>query len=346
MAEITVLVTCAASLVVPSTLQALQQNASVAYRFVGVDASPEPLAGEYLADFYLVPRADETGYVKSVLEVVKQSNAQLLLVLSDAEALVLSEPAIRSQLEAVGCQVLLPAQEIVNCCVDKGLFMAFLQQDPNTAVPYQLIDHAPQLSASAALLEYPAKAFIVKPRRGCGSRGVMLIDATANPAELLLSRHYRRFTLDFVEQTLHERMDLDLLAMPWYGGKDYNIDVLCQAGQVVYSLVQQRVSPVMGAIMTAQIVDEEDINALVSLLVRRLNVTGLINIEIARCLQTGLPAVYEINPRPSAAFAFLAYQGVDILADVQAVYQSKQLASRRFGPMWIKRVWDQLYHAE
>jgi predicted ATP-grasp superfamily ATP-dependent carboligase len=101
----------------------------------------------------------------------------------------------------------------------------------------------------------------------------------------------------------------------------------------------------MGAIMTAKVVDEHDINVLLAALAQRLNVTGLVNVEVARCHRTGQPRVYEINPRPSAAFAFLCYQGVDVMSDLLVSFQGGALRPRRFQPMLVKRVWSQLHDA-
>jgi carbamoylphosphate synthase large subunit len=346
MSSQTVLVTCAASLVVPSSLAAIRQQAADSYRFIGVDASAEPLALDYLDGFYQIPFATEPDYVSTLLDIIAQTQANLLLVLSDNEALVLAEPTVRRRIEAMGCQLLLPDYEVIRCCVDKGLFLQFLEQSADTAETFRLVDNAKDLAECASAFHYPDKSFIVKPRSGCGSRGVMLIDAKASEVELLLSRHYKNYKLEFVCQALQHSTALNLLAMPYYQGNDYNIDVLCQQGTVVYSMVQRRVSPKMGAIMTAEIVQEADINLLVQNLVARLNVTGLINIEIARCMADGQPRVYEINPRPSAAFAFICYQQTDVFTDLVQVMQGKTVAEKHFLPMLIKRVWSQLYRYE
>jgi carbamoylphosphate synthase large subunit len=344
MSELTVVVTCAASLVVPSTLAALRAHSVGPYRFIGVDVSEEALASCYLDAFYQVPFPTDPGYAASLLAIVDETRAHLLLVLSDAEAVVLSEPGLRRELEGRGCLVLLPEHSVVTRCVDKGVFMGFLQEDPETAELFRLIDMPGELRECASLFGYPLVPFMVKPRIGCGSRGVLVVDAAASRFDLLFRRNYRRYTIDFLESAFEGHEHLNLLAMPLYSGGDYNIDVMCQKGKVVYSLVQQRIAPSMGAIMTAKIVAEPDIDLLVEHLVRRLQVTGLINVEVARCPRTGVPRVYEINPRPSAAFAFLCYQSVDVLGDLAQTLSGRAVCSRSFSPMWIKRVWTQLYH--
>jgi hypothetical protein len=60
----------------------------------------------------------------------------------------------------------------------------------------------------------------------------------------------------------------------------------------------------------------------------------------------GQPRVYEINPRPSAAFAFICYQQTDVLTDLVQVMQGKTVSKKHFLPMMIKRVWSQLYRYE
>ncbi len=341
-----VIVTCAASLVIPSTLASLQAVGQTHYRFIGVDANHEPLALTYLAEFYQVPLALHADYVPKLLEIVAKTQAKYLLVLSDIEAQVLTAPVVRAQFLANGCELLLPHHDVVMQCVDKGNFLQFLQADPRTAERFCQVDSVDDLIQSAETFDYPHNTFIVKTRTGCGSRGIMLVDASATRKDLLLSRDYKRFDLAFLQEAFAQEKQLNLLAMPYYAGDDYNIDVLCQAGRVVYCLIQRRVAPKMGAIMTAEVVDDAEITELVTHLVERLQVTGLINIEVARDLVQGKVKVYEINPRPSAAFAFLCYQGIDILAELIAVFKGQTLVAKAMKPMTIKRVWSQLYTDE
>ncbi len=343
MSEETVIVTCAASLVVPSSLAAIRTESSIRYRFIGVDATDEPLAREYLDDFYVVPYATAPDYVTTLIEIIQRTRSRFLLVLSDNEALVLSEPDIRQRIEALDCIPLLPAHDAVRTCVDKGLFMQFLQQFPDTAEDFRLIDSAQDLPQCADMFKYPENRFIVKPRTGCGSRGVMLIDARAHDIERLLSRHDKHYKIEYVLNALKNTTGLNLLAMPYYPGHDYNIDLLCQKGRVLYSLIQKRIDPKMGAIMTAEIVQDSDIEELIKNLASRLNITGLINIEVARRIGDDKPRVYEINPRPSAAFAFMYYQKADVLTDLIRVLQGEIVAAKEFLPMRIKRVWSQVY---
>ena len=289
------------------------------------------------------PHPISSDYKDAIISIIVKHKIKLMLVLSDDEALVLGEPSIRQEINSLGCEVLLPHYDVIQRCVDKGQFMSFLQQDTLTSTPYFLIHNFDEFLEASTLLGYPKNKFIVKPTRGCGSRGVMIIDSEASISELLLTRNYRRFTLQFAQNIFDVEQDLELLAMPLYEGNDYNIDVLCQNGRVIYSMVQLRLSPMMGAIMTAKVVHESDIDSLVEHLVSRFNITGLVNIEVARCSTTCRPHVYELNPRPSAAFAFMSYQAVDILGDLHSCFNLRHIQHKHFEPMIIKRVWEQIY---
>ena len=275
--------------------------------------------------------------------VARRACAKAILVLSDAEALVLTDPEIRKEFSKIGCTVLLPDHTVVKTCVDKGLFMGFLKQDIRFAQEYYLLDNGSDLAACATHLGYPEKCFILKPRKASGSRGLIIVDAEASRFDLLFQRDYRRHTVESLQSAFINHECLDLLAMRYYQGRDFNADVMCKDGKVIYSLVQERISPAMGAIMTAKIIVEKHINEFLRKLVHQLNITGLINVEMIHCCQTGKIHVYEINPRPSAAFAFLCYQGVDVIADLFSVFKGREVISRHFKTMMIKRVWNQLH---
>lgn len=202
MDELTVVVTCAASLVLPSTVAALKAQSARPCRFVGVDAADEPLASCYLDSFFQVPWATDPEYVNALLRVVQAAHAEALLVLSDAEAVVLSAPVVRQRFDAMGCAVLLPDHPVVATCVDKGRFMGFLHQHPATQENFHLVDEAHELLACAASFGYPDQPFVLKPRSGCGSRGVMVVDSSASPFDLLFERNYRRHTLESLQSAL------------------------------------------------------------------------------------------------------------------------------------------------
>lgn len=342
----TILVTCAASIVVPSSLQAIERSTNNEYEFVGVDASEDDLAKTYLSHFYKVPFAYQSDYVDRLADIISTHKVNYLLVLSDEEALVLSEDTTKERLARLGCTVLLPDHTVVRTCKDKGDFLAFLSNQANLSETYNLVNNASDLDTAACAMGYPENQFIIKPRNGRGSRGIMLIDDNASPSDIVKVRDNKSYSLSFAKTLFESESNLDLIAMPYYSGEDYNIDVLCNRGEVVYSMIQRRVAPKMGAITSAQIVNDSDIHNVIAELVSTLNVTGLINIELARCEQSNVPKVYEINPRPSAAFAFFCYQGVDVLADLIAVLSGSGVDKRQFLPMKIKRVWQQIYNYE
>ena len=338
-------ITCSSSRIVPSTVN-LIKKIHPEWRIIGIDLMKDDLFRFYLDEFYRVSHPSTDNYVEEILEIVKNELINFILVLSDDEASVLTESNIRSKLEHLGCRVLLPESEVINICNDKAnLFEKFVENNL-LREEYFLVNNIEDLQYSALKLNYPKKSFILKPRNGRGSRGVCIVDQSANLRDYFFGINKNRFTLDTLVKGLLDEKNLNLIATPFYQGKDYNIDVMTFKGEICYSYIQERVEPKFGPILKAKISNEADIHKILKEVVNLLNFSGLVNIEIARRVEDDLPRIYEINPRPSAAFSFLYYQDADPLDDLIKCFNNEKPAFRSFKKMIIQRFWDQIYHYE
>ena len=339
---INICVTCSSSRIVPSTINLIRDR-NPDYRFIGIDISEDYLNRSYLDKFYKIQKPVEEDYIKNLLNIVKKESIDFILVLSDEEAFVLTENKIRRELSSLGCEILLPNHELIRICNDKGLLMNEFKKYEFLDEKFFFVNNSNDLNKCIDLFDYPNQSFILKPRIGRGSRGVILVDESGDICEYFLGKNKNKIPLSALEENFYKKNNLNLIATPYYSAKDYNIDVMAFKGEVCYSLMQERIQPSFGPILTAEIVLDKDIYDLVSKVIKVLNVTGLINIEIARRGFDNVPKIYEINPRPSAAFAFLYYQQADPINDLIKCAKNEKPLSKRFIKMNIKRFWDQYY---
>ena len=339
---VNICVTCSSSRIIPSTINVIKEINSD-YRFIGIDILEDDLNKSYLDKFYKIEKPEEKEYTKNVLEIVKKESIDFILVLSDEEAFVLTEDKIRRQFASLGCEILLPNHDLIRICNDKGLLMKEFKKYIFLEEKFYFVNNASDLEKCIGLFDYPNQSFILKPRKGRGSRGVIVVDESGDIGEHFLGKNKNKIPLSTLKKYFYKKDDLNLIATPYYSAKDYNIDVMAYKGEVCYSLIQQRIQPSFGPILTAKIVLDEDIYDLVKKVINVFNVTGLINIEIARRGTDNVPKIYEINPRPSAAFAFLYYQNADPINDLIKCAKNEKPLSKRFIKMNIKRFWDQYY---
>tara|TARA_Y100001978_G_C23681425_1_gene429278 strand:+ start:678 stop:1712 length:1035 start_codon:yes stop_codon:yes gene_type:complete len=338
-------ITCSSSRVVPSMVN-LIKKIHPDWRIIGIDLIKDDLCKFYLDEFYTVSLPIKNNYVEEILEIVKNELINYILVLSDDEASVLSESNMRSKLENLGCKVLLPDNYVINICNDKANLFNKFNESNLLQEEYYLVNNKEDLEYAALKLNYPEKSFILKPRFGRGSRGFCLVDKNVKLREYFLGSKNNKFNLDTLINGLVDDNNLNLIATAFYPGKDYNIDVMTYKGELCYSLIQERVQPKFGPILKAKISNDFDIFQILKEVVSLLNFTGLINIEMARRKEDDLPRIYEINPRPSAAFSFLYYQDVDPLNDLIKCVNHEKPPFRLFKEMIIQRFWDQLYDYE
>ena len=342
---INICVTCSSSRIVPSTINLIKKY-NPDYKFTGIDIVKDDLNKSYLDKFYKIEKPEEKNYITNIFTIVKKESINFLLVLSDEEALVLTEENIRRELAALGCEILLPNHEVIKVCNDKALLMQEFKKYEFLDEKFFLVNNAIDLSECINLFDYPNKSFILKPRGGRGSRGVILVDDSGDLGNHFLGKNKNKFPLKLLQRYFSKKNNLNLIATPYYSAEDYNIDVMAYQGEVCYALIQERIEPSFGPILTAKIIIDKDINELISKAVKALNVTGLINIEIARRDYDNVPKIYEINPRPSAAFAFLYYQNVDPIKDLIKCVKKEKPLIKSFSKMNIKRFWDQYYSYE
>ena len=339
---VNICVTCSSSRIIPSTIKLIKDRNSD-YRFIGIDISEDDLNECYLDKFYKIQKPEEEDYIKNLLNIVKKESIDFILVLSDEEAFVLTENNIRRELSSLGCEILLPNHELIRICNDKGLLMNEFKKYEFLDEKFYFVNNSNDLNKCIDLFDYPNKSFILKPRVGRGSRGVILVDESGDIGEYFLGKNKNKIPLSALKENFYRKNNLNLIATPYYSAKDYNIDVMAYKGEVCYSLMQERIQPSFGPILSAKIILDQDIYDLVCKVIKVLNVTGLINIEIARRGFDNVPKIYEINPRPSAAFAFLYYQKADPINDLIKCAKNEKPLSKRFIKMNIKRFWDQYY---
>ncbi|WP_156097842.1 ATP-grasp domain-containing protein [Synechococcus sp. KORDI-100] len=283
-----------------------------------------PIDSNLLEKRYPVQFAHEKPeqYSSEILRIVSIEKIDYLLILSDVEAYALTTSEMKNQLSRLNCKCLLPSHSFIELCSSKHRFFDNWLLNCATKDKHVLIESNKALIRASKLYGYPSRMFIIKPSRASGSRGVYLVDANSDSQVTLLGLANNRISLEMLIRMNIEWKELDFIGMPYYPGKDYNIDVLCYEGRVLYSLIQERLKPNFGAIVEAKIVDDIKIRNLINSFIEKYKVSGMINIECAKDNE-GKPKIYEVNPRPSAALAFSYAFSVDIIGELINIVNNK-----------------------
>jgi carbamoyl-phosphate synthase large subunit len=252
-------------------------------RVVAADAGPAA-AGGALADVsVLVPRADDPGFLEAVLGVAARCAADALISTVAEELAVLAEGVDR--LTAAGVSTWLPDPVAVELCCDKASFAGRMSAAG--------VAH-PATAATARQLAAVAGPWIVKPRRGRGSRGVQLLEN---------------------RQAVQAAMggDRDLIAQTRLTGREFTADALIdRTGDLLTVVPRWREETKAGISVKGTTFASEAVTELVGRTLAAVGLTGPANVQ-GFVDDGGAATVVEVNPRFSGGLPLTLAAGADVV---------------------------------
>ncbi len=190
------------------------------YTFVGADASPYMLALSSLEKKYLIPKANDYGYLEAVQNIINREKIDFIHIQSDAEVKV-----ITGAFGKFGeVKTLLPMSSTVNICQDKKTCFNALY-DHGISVP----DSYPADDETiSALLRIHGKIWM-RAKRGAGSRAALPITS------LLQAQGWKDY---WKQKCVREE---DFMVSEYLPGKEYAWQSLWYNGELISSQARERV---------------------------------------------------------------------------------------------------------
>ena len=294
MPNVTVLLTSAGVATAINVINALRRSPGPIPRIIAVDMNPFA-PGLYLADAWqLVPATTDPAYEDALLEVCRREGVSVIFPLHSSEIERLAVAAPRFQ--AAGVAMMIPDPKTARLCADKLAFFEFLARE---GFPFPRILDRP-------VTEVPTFPLFLKPRSGSSSRGTYRID---DEAELtyLLTKNQASILQEYVT------------------GTEYTVDCLTDHGRWLACVPRVRVSVKDGKTVVGRTVDHPKLSALVTDLLRRLEMHGPCNVQVIEDT-CGQLFVIEINPRLAAGGLTLAVRaGANIPAMMLALSQGLEV---------------------
>lgn len=209
----------------------------------------------------------EDGYVSGLAAICKEDKINLIIPTIDTDLLVLSQN--RELFEAAGTKVLISSPDMIAICRDKNkthdFFVSCGLKSPRTVKDYQKYESG-----------YPA---FIKPKDGSGS-------IHAYRAE------------DSNELEIYARQVGDYIIQPFIDGTEYTIDIFCDFGGNVVSIVPRvRLAVRSGEVLRTEIDLDGRIIREAERLVEYFKPCGPLTVQLIRDRQSGDDYFIEINPR-------------------------------------------------
>ncbi len=274
---------------------------------VGSDTSKYHLELAPVDSRYLLPRADDAGYLDELNGLVEAEQLEIVHPQPEQEVLMLSRNA-----ERVNAATLLPSPETVVICQDKATFAARITEAGLPAPRFARADSEESLKeATASILETREQAWI-RAVRGAGARASLPVDS---PEQALSWARYwverRGLSID------------DFMVSEFLPGREFAFQSLWLEGRLVTSAARERLEYVFGHLMpsgqssspsVARTVHREDVNELASRAVEAVDprATGVFCVDLKED-EDGRPLVTEINAgRFFTTSNFLAEAGANM----------------------------------
>jgi carbamoyl-phosphate synthase large subunit len=242
-------------------------------------------AGLYLVDSdrrWLVPAGDARDFIPRALSLCRSERVDVLVPTVDSELLPISDH--RADFAAAGVLVALTNDTALQSTLDK---LALAQACAGAV-------HTPRTEVLSSALDpstwtYPA---IAKPRRGSGSRGVVVV-RSANELERLPA-------------------DKSLLLQEYLPGAEYSLDVLADLSARVVSVVpRERLRVDSGVSVAGRTLHDPELDALARGVVGAIGLTLVANVQCRRDVN-GRAALLEVNPRFPGALPLTIHSGVNL----------------------------------
>ncbi len=235
---------------------------------VGFDADPFAAGRELVETFYRAPLVkDSEKYFNFVKKILDEEDIAYVLPITEIEIEFFDK--YRDHFENV--TVLINKHDIIATFLDKYETVEFFKRN-NLAYPktYLIEDYNKEL-------EYP---FILKPRKGCGSRGLLVV----NDAEEY--NFLRKRTKNHIVQEIVGTED-----------EEYTVTVF-STGKEIYSIAFKRILGYGGLSKVAQLVHDGRLHILAENIAKFSSLEGSLNIQCRKTDSGYIP--FEVNPRFSS----------------------------------------------
>lgn len=229
-------VTCVGGYFIFDLLRAFREAEGFKVTLVGLDANPKARGRPLVDRFEVVPHAgrDPAGFIDCVAELSRRLQLDAFVPLSEAETRAVAQH--RAELEAIGVALSVSGAETVARMTDKLHMLEHLQKAGVDVGPFAPVDTEAEAMTALSALGYPEQQVVFKPRRGTGSRAVLIADATVDGYTPLLETRFcgiGPMPALVGEMAARGVGFAGFLATPFYGHKVYDVDCVARAGKAI-----------------------------------------------------------------------------------------------------------------
>jgi carbamoyl-phosphate synthase large subunit len=280
----TVLVSGASGIVGYGILRSLKMSTRP-MKLIGTSIYTDSVAPGFCDIFEIVPRTDAPDYLDRLLALLRTHHVDVAFPGIDADMYKWADHV--AEIEATGTKVVLNSLELISRCSDKWAFYERQQELlPTYAIPSYLEMDFDFLKEKCGL------PFLLKPRRGFGSKGIVVVETAEQFAKIAPATK------------------TTLMAQPIVGRDDeeFTVSAFCDGhgGYSAFMALRRKLSK-DGFTEKAEVVDQAEFSDAIQDLCGAFSPIGPTNFQF-RKTEHGLKLL-EINPRISSSTSIRAAFG-------------------------------------
>lgn len=285
---------------------------------IGADCSELNPAREFVDKFILIPRVSDPDYVKALLKICEEEKVDYLIPLLEDEFPVLS--SVSDKFAGVGTNLLLSDSKVIDICKDKVKTARFFDKY-NIPAPKTYYD----IKNGEFNLEYP---LIVKPSKGMGSSGVLVVNDSAD--------------LEYALRRTEEPVVQEMLK-----GKEFTMDIFCDNnGAIIYIVPRERLEVRSGEVVKSRVVLSDCVIKLSELVMQSLSLEGSVKGPFTlQCFvnDKNEARMIEINPRFGGGVPLAFASGADYASALKDMLEGKEIKKNEIIPKTMLRYDDSVF---
>lgn len=279
-----ILVSGASGIIGYGILRSLQLSGNK-YKLIGTTIYNDSAAEGFCDIFEQAVATNDPNYIDWLVKIIKKHNIELIIPGIEADMYKWVEHT--TEIESTGAKIVLNSKELIHLCHDKWVFYLKLQAAQS---PFAI---ETTLESDFTILKNKfGLPFLLKPRCGHGSKGIVRVDS-----EIIFIKN-------------KEFIGTDLMVQPTIGNdnEEYTTSAFCdgKGGFAAYMTLKRRLSK-DGFTEKAEVVELEKIEEALQALCELFKPIGPTNFQFRKDA-AGLKLL-EINPRISSSTSIRAKFG-------------------------------------
>lgn len=326
---IRVLITSIGGLFSYDTVRALRKTNKSIF-VLGVDINPK-VNYFFLDKFETVPKVEisEIKYIKTLIKICKIHKIKYLIPCSDNESLVISK--YFDEFKKIGIKLSVSKYKIAKTMTDKAAMFQYLTEKGIDVGEWRKVNSINDIEKEVKFFKKNKIQIIIKPRKGSGSRGVLIIDESKKKFKDLLDDKTRFCGIgswkSIKAEIKNRKASLkENLIMPYHNNDTYDVDCLAKDGQLVLCIPRLRVydNPLSPTNQGCIIKSHKQIKNYCSKIIRAFNVNGACDFDVV-IRKDGKPQILDASCRLSGSSGASLSIGINVPNSLLRIMSEKSI---------------------